>query len=423
MKRRLLFAAVLLLLAAAGSFGFAYWRAVMAVPATRPIWEGPLTLDQRQTILDQLGREVAQRYSYLGAKGIDWPARLDEYRPRALEATDDLAFYGVLEELVASLGDGHSALVSFPGKGPSAWPPLAVRPVEGSFVITHAGAGDWPLPAVITAVDGLQVEERVAKLLPSIGTATEGHRRVLLAGRLLEGAPGTVAWVTVRDAAGREQVFEAPRSLQWAMSPADSGITGTRIGEFGYIGVPRLWGQVTGPFDQALEELRETAGLVIDLRGNGGGDDRLAEHIAGRLLPARTPWTRMQFRIYPFWTPMLSRSVTPAGPWTYERPVVLLTDGAVFSSADFLAGGLARSGRAMVIGEPTGGGSGNPIHVPLPGGAVVRLSRWIEYFADGTMVEGNGTRPQILVRPTVQEVLDGEDPALERAVRFLRTGQ
>lgn len=92
----------------------------------------------------------------------------------------------------------------------------------------------------------------------------------------------------------------------------------------------------------------------------------------------------------------------------------------MYSSNDFFVGGLARSGRVTTVGRPTGAGSANPEIFTLPGGAQLRLSRWIEYFADGTPVEGNGTRPDIEVVLTIADIAAGRDPDLETALAVLR---
>lgn len=54
---------------------------------------------------------VAERYWDAAYGGLDWRALKREYRPRAVAARNDRAFYGVLERLYNRLGDGHSVFV------------------------------------------------------------------------------------------------------------------------------------------------------------------------------------------------------------------------------------------------------------------------------------------------------------------------
>ena len=61
---------------------------------------------------DQAWRLVAERYWRLDRLDIDWNAIRYEYRPRALAAPSDDAFYDVLAEMYDELGDDHSVFVS-----------------------------------------------------------------------------------------------------------------------------------------------------------------------------------------------------------------------------------------------------------------------------------------------------------------------
>ena len=54
---------------------------------------------------------VAERYWDAAYGGLDWRALKREYRPRAVAARSDRAFYGVLERLYSRLGDEHSVFV------------------------------------------------------------------------------------------------------------------------------------------------------------------------------------------------------------------------------------------------------------------------------------------------------------------------
>lgn len=61
---------------------------------------------------DQAWRLVAERYWRIERLPVDWDAVREAYRPRALAATDEDAFYDVLTEMYDELGDDHSVFVS-----------------------------------------------------------------------------------------------------------------------------------------------------------------------------------------------------------------------------------------------------------------------------------------------------------------------
>ncbi|CAN5892527.1 hypothetical protein BH24DEI2_BH24DEI2_09400 [soil metagenome] len=60
---------------------------------------------------DTAWRLVAERYWDLADLGLDWNEVRTEFEPQALAATDDAAFYGVLEAMYNRIGDSHSVFV------------------------------------------------------------------------------------------------------------------------------------------------------------------------------------------------------------------------------------------------------------------------------------------------------------------------
>ena len=418
---------VLLLLLGTGFFT-AYYRAWIHPDSAQPVWNGPLTAGQRQTVFDALWQEVDQRYSYLALKGIDWQARREVYWPQAQAAPDDRAFYAVLERMLASLQDGHTDLVNYPGEPVQTAPPVIIGWVEEQPVVTTVGqslAGRIHPGDVLTAVDGNPAAAMAATLRPYTAASTEASLNLRVAGALLRGPAGSRLSATFRTPDGGTYTLDLERPLpgQSGPSTAQTMIRAQEVEGFGYIRILGWQGDAATAFDSALAQFKTSPGLIIDVRGNGGGNDVLAEQVAGRLLTTETPFTRIRLRVYPFWTPAFTRIVQPRGPWQYTGPVALLIDGRVFSSNDFFVGGLARGGKVTTFGAPTGGGSGNPALITLPGGARVRISRWIETFSDGTPVEGNGTRPDIRVEPSIGDIASGLDPVLETAVALLRSRQ
>jgi carboxyl-terminal processing protease len=419
---KVLLALILMPLVIIGPMGWAYWRAWVRPAPTHEAWNGPLTVEQRRQIFDTLWHEVDWRYSYLGIKQIDWPAQKATFRPLAEAAADDESFYKVLQEMLATLKDGHTHLASYPGMKPVLGTGLDLVMAEGQFVVADESqvAPAVKRGDVAVAVDGRPVADVAADLRKLTSASTEAQMERHLAQRLLWGPKGSQVNVTLRRPDGQTYDLQLSRDFQ-----PGPGVTfmQRQIEGFGYIKVGQLGGDVVAHFDKALESHRNAPGLILDLRGNGGGNDTLAEAMSGRLIQQETPWAKIQLRMAPFWSPKISRKVAPRGEWQYTGPVVMLIDGGVFSSADFFAGGLARSGRVKAVGSPTAGGSGNPVWLTLPGGAKVAISRWIEYFADGTPVEGNGTHPDVEVRPTIADISAGRDPALQKAVELLKSHQ
>ncbi len=160
------------------------------------------------------------------------------------------------------------------------------------------------------------------------------------------------------------------------------------------------------------------------MRGNGGGDDRLAGRCAGRFFTSAVAFPSFQMRMVtfgkPWFAPRMGRSVSPRGAWQYTQPVVLLIDEFVISSAEHFVAGMHDSGRAITIGHTTAGSSGNPIRLEISG-FKFQVSRWREYRACGSLIEGNGVPADIVVRPTINDLATGVDTVLVRALDYIKS--
>lgn len=79
--------------------------------------------------------------------------------------------------------------------------------------------------------------------------------------------------------------------------------------------------------------------------------------------------------------------------------------------------------RGTLIGEPTGGSTGQPLMFKLPGGGSGYVCSKRDTYPDGKEFVGVGIQPQVLVHPTVRDVRAGKDTVLEAALNYLRTAR
>lgn len=170
---------------------------------------------------------------------------------------------------------------------------------------------------------------------------------------------------------------------------------------------------------KALADAASAKGLLLDMRGNTGGDELLAQKVAGRFVKKATPYARHAF-VEPArpgtFKPVQERVLEPiADGWT--KPVVTLMGPANMSSNEaFLL--MMRAAGSKLVGMRSGGSSGNPQPHDLGNGVTVYLPSWKAMFLDETMLEGVGIAPDLEV-PTTPADLQKEDPVLRAAVAEL----
>jgi hypothetical protein len=213
-----------------------------------------------------------------------------------------------------------------------------------------------------------------------------------------------------------------PRLLQRYLGdcPRRAGSGGVYYGriqdDLGYVLIPTFRpGRLAMDFSEALEELGDARGIILDVRNNRGGWTDRANEIVSWFLTAtmEKPPVYHQGRRLRF-LPLQPR----ADPYT--RPVVVLVNGASFSEAEHFAEIMKQIPTVQVVGETTGGGSaGGGDRFVLPNGQVFSFGTYDYRRYDGLPWEGEGIEPDIPVPQTPAHVAAGRDRQLEVAVRLL----
>jgi Peptidase family S41/Tricorn protease C1 domain len=173
---------------------------------------------------------------------------------------------------------------------------------------------------------------------------------------------------------------------------------------------------------EALERMRDTRGLIVDVRLNGGGGEPLAGQFAGRFLEKEFVYAYSQFRNGPRHTNLTQkyeRKVAPRGPWRYDRPVILLIGQKCMSSNESFIGMMTGDPEVTTMGDHTCGSSGNPEIVHLPLDITVSVPRWIDYLPDGTPLDERGFQPQIPFKPAPGAFEGNRDDLLTAALTRL----
>jgi C-terminal processing protease CtpA/Prc len=203
---------------------------------------------------------------------------------------------------------------------------------------------------------------------------------------------------------------------------------GTAAPGIGYIRIPSFSGSA-GEVDEAVAALAGVESLVLDLRANGGGGNRLAIAMAGRFVQERRLYAWVKLRNGPSrtdFTDFIAQYVAPAGRQFTGR-VAVLTDRRTMSSAeDFVLAIRTRAG-VTVVGDTTAGASGGPVTRELANGWTYQLSEWMEFTLEKRLFEEVGLAPDIVARPGTAGAGAGalndptpRDAALDAALAALR---
>jgi carboxyl-terminal processing protease len=379
--------------------------------------------------------------------GVDWKAVRDELRPRAEAAEDREALRAVVREMLGRLGQSHFGLVPAEDMGtgaagsqvsPAGTAGLDLRWIDECPVIVSIAPSEPAALAgvqpgwVLTRVGG----EDIATVLshgsakPGLRPETDCRRRVLLA---VDGPIGSSVALEFVDRAEHPVSVDLER-VERDAEPFDMRGLPTfflqqrwTIEEHDDLSIGVLWFSnwfrpLLGELDAALVEMRGCDGIVIDLRGNTGGDGSVTTEIAGHFFDEestlgtmRMRRARQEFTIRPrrrFGT----RTAEP-----FLGPLAILVDETTGSSSEVFTGGMQSIGRAHVVGQRTAGAALPATLSPLPNGD--SLIHAIADFAtaDGTVLEGTGVLPDELVVPTRADWSADRDRALAAALTWIAT--
>jgi hypothetical protein len=192
-------------------------------------------------------------------------------------------------------------------------------------------------------------------------------------------------------------------------------------GEVGYIRYSSFQSLITN-FDMAfvLSRYRNTKGLIIDIRENGGGSVSNIYRMLNRFQQNPVLLYTSQIKSGPEhedFTEAAQVFTEPEEPF-YERPIVVLTDRQSYSASSLFTLGARSMPNMTVMGDTTGGGLGLPNGGQLPNGWTYRFSITRTLDPLGNNFE-NGIPPDIVSIMTDEERINGVDRVIEDAVNLL----
>lgn len=176
-----------------------------------------------------------------------------------------------------------------------------------------------------------------------------------------------------------------------------------------------------GNLDEIIKYLAFCNGLIIDIRGNGGGNLTNAEKLAARFCNEKTLVGYIQHKTgkgHNDFSGMEPQYIEPSSNLRWQKNAVVLTNREVFSAANDFVKCMKCFPNIKIVGDNTGGGSGLPFTSSLPNGWTIRFSACPSYDSERQQIEF-GIDPDYWVQLNDDDFRQGKDTILEFARKLL----
>ena len=368
--------------------------------------------------------------------GLDWNAMYGRYRPQIALSGGIEEFNRITNQMLFRLGLSHF-LVATEGMLKTYMPTLfsggttglELRWINNMAVVTKSkpGSPGYNLGIrpghVITGIDGREVNDivRNAQVLPPYNMRNfRGGISNYLTG-CINGPSNTSVVITHLDEnsqINQSRIVRRSRgsgkTISDAFPPIFVEFEAHRLKRnIGYIWFNHFAAPVDKKFSKALETMKDTSGLIVDVRGNPGGYFRILDAIIASLITEKMPLYRFQFR-----DNAIERTLIPC-EHPYTKPVVVLVDVTTTSAGELFAACLQAIGRAVIVGERSPGYLLVANWMKLPNGLSFMYAFGQAIPIDGRVIEGNGVAPDIEIELKRSGLLMGIDNPLEAAVAHI----
>jgi C-terminal processing protease CtpA/Prc len=321
---------------------------------------------------------LRDNYAYFDAKQTDWNKVKEIYEPQLEGIKDERGFIRLLENMLSELYDSHTQLKTnladsyrLVPSGLDIW----AEWIGGKCVITEVrrksladSAGIMP-GMVVVSIDGIPMEQAIEPLLGKSLKSIDNKVKDWAVRVLLAGKHNAVNYVGIENR-GRTIIYDF-KNVDY--KPDTKNLIESKFldNNIGYIKINNsLWNtDLIADFDNAIDSVFDTDGIILDLRDTpGGGNSVVARAIMSRFIDKEMPYQKhelpaeeRQYGVKRSWV----EYVAPRGK-IYSKPMVILADHWTGSMGEGITIGFDAMKRAVIVGTKLAGLIGAKYDFTLP---------------------------------------------------------
>ncbi|MFP2994683.1 S41 family peptidase [Spongiivirga sp. MCCC 1A20706] len=322
---------------------------------------------------NKLWKVFDERYANFKLKNVDWNAIYKKYRPLINEQTTNDSLFTVCNQMLLELKDGHINLIQY-GKN--------------NKIINK---GDDGSPSMFLQNFPLSKDNT-----PNIYQLLETTNNTLKSNGFLK--------------LGVSQ----KGSMEYLMSK-----------NYGYLRVLSMGNLSLSEYkkhaDNAVKAFENLKGVIIDVRFNGGGDDKASFAIANRFADKKRigHYKNERKKGTSEFKKLQTKYIEPAGEIQFTGPIIVLTSDLTASAAEVFTMIMKELPYVIVIGGKTNGIFSDMYNFRLPNGWLVTLSHQQYFSAAMNNYEGIGITPDIELLNKPEDIGNGIDPLIAESIKKL----
>src|SRR6185312_2074745 len=370
--------------------------------------------------------------------GVDWKAVRERYKPLAMRARDDEAFWDVLDRMTGELRDAHTRVespkrVELRQRDESITLGMGIALLDGRLAVSAVNpdsdawwAGVRPGMFMIS-IGGVPAMDAYRKALSETRhDSTDRSQHLRAVRRIMTATQASTARIEFERGDG--SLFTATLARRPHRSPPMERHRVLPSG-YGYLQFSEWTIGTALRALSAIEDMKNTPGLVIDLRNNPGGAAQAVNMLLEKFFPNRTEMGQVLTRsgkpvslFFGMIEIIKLKRVVDGDKDAYRAPVVILANAGSASASELFAGTMQAAGRAEIVGQQSCGcllGFLGYAHVP--GGGELAYSEVGFVLANGKRIEGEGVTPDDPVALSLGDLRASRDRALEEAQARLAT--
>jgi carboxyl-terminal processing protease len=323
---------------------------------------GPENANTPTNNFEQFWKTFDEHYGMFEVKNIDWKAIHDQFKPRVNDQMTDEEFYKVLSDMIILLNDNHLNLYPTNGELP-VFPGGVLSYRNGQLEILKVQE-DYDIEVAKTYTTGyVQITENI------------GYGKL----------PNNLAYLNIK---GTDEMKDIEKQMEKVMAV-----------------------------------IADASGVIIDIRGFYGGYDPVSQYMAGCFASSKKLYMTTKKRNGPshaHFTQLTEWYVEPKSSKPFTKPVMVITSRFTQSAGETFGLALKQFDHVKSLGDTTAGSFSDNPNFEMYNGWMFSVSVGDYRAPGGISYEGVGMPPDTYSKTPKEDLLNGKDVTLEKAIEMLK---